>query len=477
MDHGRTTQARGCYVALIDKTSDLATQAEAYWALKDYKKANELFRDAVKAQPENPDLRVRWGYLYLDTHNESEGANLFQEALKIDENNVPAKLGMATVVGGRFEGKAHDLVKEALEAEPDQVDGYLLWARMALEEEDQETADKQLDTALEKAKKLDISPLDAYALKASLDYLRGKTESQWTQRALEYNPATAASTPSPAHFYVITRRYREAIELYRKAVEVEPTLWSAHADLASTCCAKARSRKAASTSRSPTKATPTARQDGQYAAPARQLQELQNLLEPDNCALGIKEADGSRARQARRSSCGSRRTKPSVLEPYAMDLAERAIKTFSAKYGFKPQRPVQIEMYPNHDDFAVRTMGMPGLGLLGVTFGYLVAMDSPSGRDPGSFHWGTTLWHEMAHVFTLEATNHLIPRWFSEGLSMYEEWEADPSWGEQITPDFLEAVQTKASCCRWPISTRASSGRATRIRSRSRTSRLAWSAR
>ncbi len=50
--------------------------------------------------------------------------------------------------------------------------------------------------------------------------------------------------------------------------------------------------------------------------------------------------------------------------------------------------PVQVEVYPDHEDFAVRTMGMPGLGALGVTFGEVVAMDSPSGRKPGDFNWG-----------------------------------------------------------------------------------------
>ena len=45
--------------------------------------------------------------------------------------------------------------------------------------------------------------------------------------------------------------------------------------------------------------------------------------------------------------------------------------------------PVQVEVYPNHEDFAVRTLGMPGLGALGVTFDDVVAMDSPSGRPPG----------------------------------------------------------------------------------------------
>ena len=83
--------------------------------------------------------------------------------------------------------------------------------------------------------------------------------------------------------------------------------------------------------------------------------------------------------------------------------------------------PVQVEVYPDHEDFAVRTLGMPGLGALGVTFGDVIAMDSPSGRKPGDFHWASTLWHEMSHVFILTATNHRVPRWFTEGLAVHEE--------------------------------------------------------
>ncbi len=63
---------------------------------------------------------------------------------------------------------------------------------------------------------------------------------------------------------------------------------------------------------------------------------------------------------------------------------KRAIATYEKKYQFKLKRPVQVEVYPDHEDFAVRTLGMPGLGALGVTFGYAIAMDSPSGRPPGS---------------------------------------------------------------------------------------------
>jgi tetratricopeptide (TPR) repeat protein len=75
-----------------------------------------------------------------------------------------------------------------------------------------------------------------------------------------------------------------------------------------------------------------------------------------------------------------------------------------------------------------------------VTFGYLVAMDSPSGRTDNDFHWGTTLWHEMAHVFTLETTNHLVPRWFSEGVSVFEEWATGPLTGRHIPLHVLQAM-------------------------------------
>jgi cellulose synthase operon protein C len=126
------------------------------------------------------------------------------------------------------------------------------------------------------------------------------------------------------------------------------------------------------------------------------------------------------------------------LQPYVEQLAHQAMATFSRRYGYAPAGPVGVEIYPNHDDFAVRIAGLPGIGLLGVTFGDLVAMDSPSGRKSGDFHWGSTLWHEMAHVYTLGATRHRVPRWLSEGLSVFEEWTTGPTPGVAIGPNVLD---------------------------------------
>jgi tetratricopeptide (TPR) repeat protein len=119
------------------------------------------------------------------------------------------------------------------------------------------------------------------------------------------------------------------------------------------------------------------------------------------------------------------------------------LATYEKKYRMTLSGPVQVEVYPDHDDFAVRTMGMPGLGALGVTFGQVIAMDSPSARKPGDFNWGATLWHEMSHVFILTATNHRVPRWFTEGLAVHEEGARSPEWSNRATPDVLIAIRDK----------------------------------
>ncbi len=130
-----------------------------------------------------------------------------------------------------------------------------------------------------------------------------------------------------------------------------------------------------------------------------------------------------------------------LLHPYFEAEMLRALDTYDKKYGFKLNRPVQVEVYPDHEDFAVRTMGMPGLGALGVTFGYVVAMDSPSGRPPGTFHWASTMWHELSHVYVLNMTNFRVPRWFTEGLAVHEETAASLEWGDRLDPHVIMALK------------------------------------
>lgn len=428
-DRGRVAEAVGCYREVV-REGEIAAQAEAYWMLGDLKAANERFREAVRLDPENPDLRVRWGHLYVTSHQDQEAAALFQEALEIDDQHVPAKLGMARVLATRFDSKAIEAVQEALKERPRQAEGHLLLARMALEEGDAEKARGALDTALKEALALQIAPLETYSLLASLEMLEGNRDNEWVRKALEYNPRYGEVYAEQAHFYVITRRYREATERLRKAVRISPRLWRAHAELGVNLMREGFDEEGS-------RHLEIAYEGDPYSA--KTVNTLRLLDKYDR--FETFSSDTVTVNGEPRAMIRLDRDEADLLRPYVLDLTERAIDVFTAKYGFELQRPVRVELYPNHDDFAVRTMAMPGIGLLGVTFGYVVAMDSPSGREPGGFHWGTTLWHELAHVFTLESTEHLVPRWYSEGISMYEEWMADPRWGETVTPEFIAAVR------------------------------------
>src|SRR5262249_56603600 len=91
--------------------------------------------------------------------------------------------------------------------------------------------------------------------------------------------------------------------------------------------------------------------------------------------------------------------------------------------------------------FCVLTVGRAGLGALGACFGPVRASDSPSARPRGGFNWGSTLWHELAHTVTIGLTGRRIPRWLSEGLSVHEEHRARPAWGDDVSLEFLKALE------------------------------------
>ena len=111
---------------------------------------------------------------------------------------------------------------------------------------------------------------------------------------------------------------------------------------------------------------------------------------------------------------------------YAGELAEEAFAKLQERYGYRPSGPIRIELYRSHADFSVRTLGLTGLGALGVAFGPVLVMDSPSAMEPGEFNWGSTLWHELAHVYAIRKSGGRVPRWFTEGLSVLEERRARP---------------------------------------------------
>src|SRR4030095_3397841 len=119
-----------------------------------------------------------------------------------------------------------------------------------------------------------------------------------------------------------------------------------------------------------------------------------------------------------------------VMREHALPLAKEALAALEKHYNFTAQGPLLIEMFPKHDGFAVRTLGLPGMiGALGACFGRVVTLDSPKARQPpGDFLWEAPLSHERRHVITIQMSNSRVPRWLTEGISEWEETQARKDW-------------------------------------------------
>lgn len=393
-------------------------RAEALWKQRRYTEANDAFREAVKAHPKDPGCRLRWGQFFQARFQPKDAEALYKETLELRKNDTGALMGLALLAAEDFESKAVKYAEMALAADPKLAPAHELLARLALEDSDTARAIAEADKALA------ISPaaLDAMAIRATIDWLAGRQDTPWIGRILSQNPRYGRAYENAARLFVLNRRYEEGIALYRKALELDPELWSARSQLGVNLMRLGREEEARKELEAAWYAGHT---DPATKNSLRLLDSYRNFVtfKTDNTIVRLDKKEAE------------------LLRPYVEGELKRAIATYEKKYGFKLDHPVQVELYPNHEDFAVRTLGMPGLGALGVTFGYVVAMDSPSGRKPGTFHWASTLWHELSHVYVLTATKHLVPRWFTEGMAVHEETAVSPEWGDRLGPEVIAAIR------------------------------------
>jgi len=417
--HGHRPDARKCFESLT-LTHDPYLRAEGYWGLDQYEEANSEFRTAVAQSDRNADYRVRWGRLLHQRFNNVDAENLFKEALERDPKNAQAYLGLALVSADGFDSKAIESAAKALELDPKLVEAHELMANLFLEDSATKPAVEQADQAL----KLSSEALDAMAIRAAVEVLADRSPEAWLEKIRQVNPSYGEAPAIIAHHLVLNYRYDDAIAYYRKAIELDPQLWSARSEVGINLMRVGQEDE-------------SRRQlEMCYDNGYRNAATVNSLRLLDSYKNFVTFRDGATILKLHKKEAD-------LLRPYFGEQLKQDMAAYEKKYRMKLTEPVQVEVYPDHEDFAVRTMGMPGLGALGVTFDSVVAMDSPSAREPGNFHWASALRHELSHVYILTATNHRVPRWFTEGLAVHEETEASPEWGDRLSPEVVVALRDK----------------------------------
>ena len=385
----------------------------------------QLFKDALRAydeaiarDPRNLDARVRLGELFLQKYNSADARRAIAEALALDGAYAPALIAEARRRDFDQEPGADSLLSRALRSDPENVAARTLRARFRADVEAFTDAAAEIDRALRAAP----DDPDALAFAAALRHVMGDSAGYRAARGrfASLYPGNASMHVATAELLGRVRQYDRAAQQAREGVRVDGRNWRAHATLGNNLLRLGRVEEAK-------RALATAFEGDPYDVWTKNTLDLLDTFDRYDV---VKHGQFEFMIEKDESE---------LLRLYLGELADRAHATLAARYGFRPSGPVRMEVYRSHADFSVRTVGLAGLGALGVSFGNTVAFDSPAAREMGTFNWGSTAWHELAHTFTLGASDMRVPRWFSEGLSVYEERRARKGWGQGATPAFLQA--------------------------------------
>ncbi|MEO7083616.1 MAG: tetratricopeptide repeat protein [Gemmatimonadaceae bacterium] len=406
-----------------DELSAVATAVE-YLGANDpqlFKDALKAYDRAITADPFNYDARNRLGELFLKKYNFADAQTTFDEVLSNNPNNARALLGAARRLQADGQPGGDSLLRAALTINPEFVEARTLHAEMMLDLEEYPSAQLDIDRALR------VNPVDEHALAvATAIKFLSRDQSGFDamkQRALAINPNDADLYGTLGELAAQVRLYSAAADFAKQGTTLDPKNWHDWSVLGLNQLRLgqvAEGRKSLETSFA----------GDPYNVWVKNTLDLldtyknYDLISSEHFQFMIEKDESA------------------ILSVYVKDLAEQAYSTFQKKYAYSPPPPIRVEIFRSHADFSVRTVGLAGLGALGVSFGTTLAFDSPAAKDAGPFNWGSTMWHELAHTFTLGTTNNRIPRWFSEGLSVYEEHHAKPGWGFGVSPDFLAAFKS-----------------------------------
>jgi tetratricopeptide (TPR) repeat protein len=396
--------------------------AGALEATDSFQEAGDVYKAAVKADPQNAEAWVAWGNLFARKFKESDAIANYREALKIDPKMPEAHMGLVRTLASTEPEEEEAEFKLAIEVNPRLPEAHLYDATKQIESE-------RYDKAMESVNKaLAVNPqsADAFSVAATAYYLQGNTAefNKYKEKVLSANPRYSKLYYTLAESAVSVRMYKQAVEFAREAIKINPKDWDSMTLLG------------INLQRIGQETEGTEVLEAAFAGDGYNTWAGNTLNLLDSFARGDFERFKTEHFEVK-----LHKKERAALEPLVKDLLEKAYRDLTAKYNFTPQGPLSFEMFPDHGDFEVRAVGLTGLGALGVCFGNLFVMDSPSAKELDHFNWGSTLWHEFAHIITLQMTDNKVPRWFSEGLSVFEERKAYPGWGDDMKLDNLKAIK------------------------------------
>jgi tetratricopeptide (TPR) repeat protein len=400
--------ARGC--RLLDFYPDV----KAEYAQKMTAYAKQMLDQALDKDPRCKEALVDYGQLYLDKGDTPAAQAAFEKAVKLDPNDPAARLGLArALVAASYKGSvrfgdAETELRKALAADPTLPGAHALLAELAVNDGDPDRALERCDGAL-KARPWAV---ELHAARGAALLMKGdeKGFAAEEQALLAKLPTCAAFYDEIARTISVKFRYAEARDLAKKALDLDAGYYPARATLGLNLLRTGDETEGK-------KQLEQAFKDDPFDVITFNSLELLGRLEKDYTTV---EDDHFVVRLHKKEE-GSKKI--------VLGLLEEARAKLTKKYGVTLQRKTLVELFPRVEDFSARSIGLPFIPALGVCFGDVMTVISANEKKTfGKHSWGRTAWHEFTHVCTLNRTHNRIPRWLTEGISVYEESRGRPSW-------------------------------------------------
>ncbi len=372
---------------------------------------NEVYRDALKLDPDCWQAESLAGRLLLDKHNRADALDAFDKALKINPKATEALVGKGLVALEKLDLKdAESFAEQALKVNPKHPAALRLKADVLLIGGDFATAEKLLTAA-----RL-INPRDEATLArlAACHFFTGKAK-DLAVLAKEVESFDA----KPAHFYReladcldARKRYAKAEEYYRKAAELRPMVPDAQAALGMLLLRTGREAEARTNLEAAFKADPF------NVRVANSIKVLEHLS-----AYATTETPHYVVRFDPKAD--------KILAAFLADYLEVVHADLKERYGYEPPGKVLVEVFSSREMFSGRTIALPGLPdvAAGACSGRVISFPSPTAAGGRPMNWGRVIRHELTHAFNLLQTEHRVPHWLTEGLAVRSESGGrPPTW-------------------------------------------------
>lgn len=379
----------------------------------------KILGQAQKKNPKQRDVYLARGELALDKQDFALAAKAFEEGLKVLPEDADLLSGRARAYAGSDRQVAMQSLAAALEQNERHVPSLLQMADHHIDGEAYAEAARVLDRVIA------VNPHhpDAWAYRAVLAHLRNDAAGEDAAR----EQALGSWPRNPRVDFLIGQklaqkyRFAEAAVYLRRSREFDPLFLRASAELAQTLLRLGEETEGWALAQA-------VHERDDYDVEAYNLVTLRDTM----AKYATLTSDDFVVRMAE--------PEVAVYGSRVLGLLRRARHVLVEKYGAELARPTYVEIFAEQKDFAVRTFGLPDVaGFLGVCFGRVVTANSPATSGTPT-NWESVLWHEFCHVVTLQLTKNKMPRWLSEGISVYEERQADRSWGMRLNNRYREMI-------------------------------------